>query len=102
MNTLLVLSLSTGLAAGMGWIALSPHSIAILAGLLNGLGSIKLLEALSATPEEKVSAAILVVVLTQIVMNEAGGMAILGTAFSLRKAIGFAMAIGAAYAIVAK
>ncbi len=101
-NTVLVFSLFAGIMVGFKLIEPSPYLIAVLAGLLNGLGTIKYLDSISSTQQNRVSAAILVVILTQIMINETGGIVMMGAEFSIRKAIGITMAICAIYLIVNK
>ncbi len=101
-NTFLAATLALGIGVGLGLIPLTVYPIAIIAGMLNGLGTIKLLGNLRAAQQEKASTVILVIVLTQIAVNELCGITMLGADFSIRKALGFVVALGAVYLIATK
>ncbi|MEK7138457.1 MAG: hypothetical protein AAB787_03030 [Patescibacteria group bacterium] len=104
LNTLICVFVGAGIVAGHGWISMPPVLIASIAGVVNGLGVVSLLEVLGplSKSKEKVAIAIFVVVLTQLTINSVAGMTMHGTELSIKKAIGFVMAIGAAYMIVTK
>lgn len=102
LNTLICVFVGAGIVAGHGWISMPPILIASIAGVINGLGAVSLLEVLGPLSKEKVAIAIFVVVLTQLTINSVAGMTMHGTEFSTKKAVGFVMAIGAAYLIVTK
>lgn len=73
---------------------------ALVAGGLNGLGMTLFLRGTGEVSSVQVSRLILIMILTQIVMNEVGGMLLHGAPMTLRKGAGFASAVATAFLLV--
>jgi len=67
--------------------------IAVLAGSLNGMGTVKLLDGVSNIPQELVAKAAFTIILAQVISNEVVGAILNGAPFTIRKALGLVSAI---------
>lgn len=82
--------------ARVGMLISGVALFAVVAGILNGLGTIQFLGAMGRIPASDISRAILLMILVQVTTNELGGILLYHAPVTAKKLAGFGAAIVAA------
>jgi len=75
--------------------------IPVIAAVLNGVGTIQFMKGMDTISPRQFSGAVLLMILTQVTVNELAGMVLHDAPFTVKKLLGFGSAIAAFFLLVA-